>query len=219
VFSTRPLWRRWCQSSERRPCGPPRPPTPQASRCALASPVVGRPRSRASADRRRRLPSCPRTTFTLRRQDAIHPTPPARPPGIALRARQPDRDVTRKVPRADRDRSEAFWRRSTAVPIGPLHPPCCCVLSPSAAPPCHCRQSAAVDLVPHHGVVSMHLFEQLPTLLLNSGRETTRRLVPLRTACPLMCIPDRLSPVIWTISSIRSKGSSGKFQSWFWTSG
>jgi hypothetical protein len=34
---------------------------------------------------------------------------------------------------------------------------------------CHCRQSAAVDLVPHHGVVSMHLFEQLPTRLLNSG--------------------------------------------------
>jgi hypothetical protein len=70
-----------------------------------------------------------------------------------------------------------------------------------------------------HGVVTLHLFEQLPTLLLNAGRETTRRLVPLRTACPLMCIPDRLSPVIWTISSIRSKGSSGKFQSWFWTSG
>jgi hypothetical protein len=59
---------------------------------------------------------------------------------------------------------------------------------------CHCHQSAAVDLVPHHGVVSMHLFEQLPTLLLNSGRETTRRLVPLRTVCPPICIPDRLRP-------------------------
>jgi hypothetical protein len=40
----------------------------------------------------------------------------------------------------------------------------------------------------------MHLFEQLPTLLLNSGPETTRWLVPLCTVFPPMCIPDRLSP-------------------------
>jgi hypothetical protein len=64
-------------------------------------------------------------------------------------------------------------------------------------------------------VATTHLFERLPTLFLNSGQEATSWLVPLRSVCPPMCIPDRLRPVIWTISSIGWKGSSGKFQSLF----
>jgi hypothetical protein len=197
------------------PHPPTPPPTPQASRCALASQVVTRPRRGASAEPLPPIGILPANDVHAAAREC-HPPNPTRPPQASRYAlARPDGEVTsRLVP--ERGALEAFHCR----PYRSAPSPCCCVLSPSAARlRAHHRQSAAVDLVPHHGVVTLHLLEQLPTLLLNAGRETTRRLVPLRTACPLMCIPDRLSPVIWTISSIRSKGSSGKFQSWFWTSG
>jgi hypothetical protein len=95
--------------------------------------------------------------------------PPAHPPGFALRARRPVGADNGHCP-------EAPLARCTVVPSHPTPPsapqaraarsprkrrprslhwtPAVQLLDPACPTPRHCRQSAAVDLVPHQGVAA-----------------------------------------------------------------
>ena len=162
MFSTRPSWRRWCQSSERRPGGPAPPTHPpgfalrarQPGRGKTQKPCLGRPPAPTAV-----LP----TTDVHSAVRECHPPNPTRPPPRHRTTRSPARwrgdpqgaPPGRLVP--ERGAMEAFHRcpyRSAPSPV------LLRAFSECRPAPCHCRQSAAVDLVPHHGVAIMCLFEQ-----------------------------------------------------------
>ena len=117
-------------------------------------------------DGRRRPRSLPSPAFTARRGMPLAvPHPPA-PPGFALRARHPDGEVHTRMPSADRLS-------------------CLLLLSHAFRPTTHhCRQSAAVGPMPHHGVAARSPFERaLPMSLHRADRKTCGQAL-LARKCP-----------------------------------
>jgi hypothetical protein len=136
------------------------------------------------------------------RGEGGQPPNPTRPPPRHRATRSPAR--RRGDPHgAARPEASASFRHRSSRPIAHAARQIHASLSEYRLAARHCRQTAAVDLMPHHRVATMPLFEQLTPLPESVSAEDVLA-APLRKAMPpLSRVPHRQRSIFEALASTR----------------